>query len=122
MLVNIQSISDLITNSSSEVFVTDSLSKIELLDKAGIEYIRFNTEEDIKNYILSNYDDGVNDLDEVIDYNPYSEYWAIQELLNYHTKEEIWEFYKPCYIELLGKVFVNVDRDYYYRQLEKVEE
>lgn len=117
-MLNIQSISDIITNSSSEVFITDNKSTIELLDRAGIEYIKFDTEEDIKNYILSDYNSYL--FNDILDYNPYSEEWEIEELLKYHTKEEIWEFYKPCYQELLGKVFVNVDRDYYYNQLEKV--
>lgn len=119
MLVEIQSVSDIITNSSSEVFLTDSKPTIELLDRAGIEYVKFDTEEDIKNYILQN-DYNAYLLDEVLEYNPYSTEWEIETLLKYHTKEEIWEFYKPCYKELLGKAFVNVDRDYYYRQLEKV--
>lgn len=118
MLIEIQSVSDIITNSSSEVFLTDSKPTIELLDRAGIEYVKFDTEEDIKNYIFSE-SYYLYALDDILDYNPYSTEWEIEELLKYHTKEEIWEFYKPCYQELLGKAFVNVDRDYYYRQLEK---
>lgn len=120
MLISIQSISDIITNSSSEVFLTDSKPTIELLDKAGIDYFRFDTEEDIKNFVFGEYSYQLYEMNEVLDYNPFYEDWNIEELLKYHTKEEIWEFYKPCYRELLGKVFVNVDRDYYYSKLEKV--
>lgn len=119
MLIEIQSVSDIITNSSSEVFLTDSKPTIELLDRAEIEYVKFDTEEDIKNYIFSG-SYCLYDLDDVLDYNPLSYDHSLEELLEYHTKEEIWEFFKPWYKALLGKVFVNVDRDYYYRQLEKV--
>lgn len=119
MLIEIQSVSDIITNSSSEVFLTDSKPTIEFLDKAGIYYRKFDTEEDIKNYIFSE-SYYLYRLDDVLDYNPLSDDWAIEALLKRRTKEEIWEFYKPWYMELLGKVFVNVDRDYYYSKLEKI--
>lgn len=120
MFVDIQSVNDIITNSSSEVFLTDSKSKIELLDKAGIEYIKFDTEEDIKNYVLSEDNYYLAELDEIVERNPLGDYFLIKDLLKYHTEDEIWEFYKPFYLVLLGKAYVNVDRDYYYRQLEKV--
>lgn len=120
MFVDIQSVNDIITNSSSEVFLTDSKSKIELLDKAGIEYIKFDTEEDIKNYVLSEDNYYLAELDEIVERNPLGDYFFIKDLLKYHTEDEIWEFYKPFYLVLLGKAYVNVDRDYYYRQLEKV--
>lgn len=120
MFVNIQSVNDIITNSSSEVFLTDSKSKIELLDKAGIEYIKFDTEGDIKNYVLSEDNYYLAELDEIVERNPLGDYFLIKDLLKYHTEDEIWEFYKPFYLVLLGKAYVNVDRDYYYRQLEKV--
>lgn len=120
MFVDIQSVNDIITNSSSEVFLTDSKSKIELLDKAGIEYIKFDTEEDIKNYVLSEDNYYLAELDEIVERNPLGDYFFIKDLLKYHTENEIWEFYKPFYLVLLGKAYVNVDRDYYYRQLEKV--
>lgn len=122
MLVSVQSINDLITNSSSEVFLTDSESKIELLDKAGVEYIKFDTEEDIKNYLFSEDSYCLNDLDEFVNYNPFGNCWELEELLKIHTKDEIWDFFKPLYMCLLGNVYVNVDRDYYYRQLERVKE
>jgi hypothetical protein len=32
------------------------------------------------------------------------------------TDDEIWDFFKPFYIDLVGKVIVEVDRDYLYRQ------
>lgn len=120
MLISIQSASDIITNSSSEVFLTDSKPTIEFLDKAGIEYVKFDTEEDIKNYLFSLDDYYLDKLDELVERNPLGDYYLIEDLLKYHTKDEIWEFYKPFYLNFLGKAYVNVDRNYYYRQLEKL--
>lgn len=119
MLVSIQSISDIITNSSSEVFLTDNKDDIEILDKAGIEYVKFDTEEDIKNYLFLG-EHSLFELDDLIDRNPFGDYFLMKDLLKYHTKEEIWEFFKPFYLILLGNAYVNVDRDYYYRKLENL--
>ena len=32
------------------------------------------------------------------------------------SSDSIWEFFKQCYTGLLGKIIVNVDRDYLYRK------
>lgn len=120
MLIEIQSVSDIITNSSSEVFITNNKRDIEILDQAGISYVEFYTEEDIKNYLFGEDSYCLDDLDEFVDYNPFGNYWELEELLKIHTKDEIWEFFKPLYMCLLGNVYVNVDRDFYYTKLENV--
>lgn len=120
MLVEIQSVSDIITNSSSEVFITNNKRDIEILDKAGITYVKFDTEEDIRNYLFSEDSYNLEDLDEFVNYNPFGNYFELEELLKIHTKDEIWEFFKPLYTCLLGNVYVNVDRDFYYSKLENV--
>ena len=57
-------------------------------------------------------------FDEVVSYNPYREFW-IDELRENKTEDELWEFFKSFYISLLGKVIIDVDRDYLYRQEDK---
>ena len=62
--IKIQSVSDIITNSSSEVFVKkiDEFGILdEILEAVGVkeDYIYFRTEEDIENWFMSIKDEDI---------------------------------------------------------------
>ena len=110
----VQSFSDLITNSSSEVFVSvQNEDLINALKQMEIDYDIYNDEESLRQVV----EDNPWVFDEMVSYNPYSEFW-IDELRGKKTDDELWEFFKSFYMPLIGKVIVNVDRDYLYRQEE----
>lgn len=129
--IKIQSISDIITNSSSEVFVKkiDEFGILdEILEAVGVkeDYIYFRTEEDIENWFMSIKDediywDGENYeiLEEAGVYGDiceerYDE--TTNEFVKKLSKEEQWEITKGrliCF--LLGNAVSYCDRDEYYR-------
>ena len=111
----IQSFSDLITNSSSEVFVSvQNEDLINALKQMNIGYDLYNDEESLRQAV----EDDSWMFDEVVNYNPYREFW-MHELKENKTKDELWEFFKSFYIHLIGKVIIDVDRDYLYQQEDK---
>ena len=111
----IQSFSDIITNSSSEVFVSiQNEDLINALKQMEIDYDIYNDEESLRQAV----EDNPWMFDEMVSYNPYREFW-IDELKENRTSDEIWDFLKSFYIHLIGKVLINVDRDYLYRQEEE---
>jgi hypothetical protein len=129
--IKIQSVSDIITNSSSEVFVKkiDEFGILdEILDAVGVkdDFIYFRTEEDIENWFMSIKDediywDGENYeiLEEAGVYadiceERYDE--TTDEFVKKLSKEEQWEIAKGrliCF--LLGNAVSYCDRDEYYR-------
>lgn len=107
-LVKIQSISDVITNSSSEVYLIAATEKFKEAFK-GFENcfdVIFLTEEDIKKYLIEkNIWEIESDLDnvDIIDHNPLADYNLMNTLESIgKTKEEIVEFFFPIYKPLLG--------------------
>ena len=111
----IQSFSDLITNSSSEVFVSvQNEDLINALKQMNIGYDLYNDEESLRQAV----EDDSWMFDEVVNYNPYREFW-MDELSENKTKDELWEFFKSFYMPLIGKVIIDVDRDYLYQQEDK---
>lgn len=107
-LVKIQSISDVITNSSSEVYLIAATEKFKEAFK-GFENCFdaiFLTEEDIKKYLIEkNIWEIESDLDnvDIIDHNPLADYTLMDTLESIgKTKEEIVEFFFPIYKPLLG--------------------
>ena len=112
MKIIVQSFSDIITNSSSEVFVSESSEElINALNELGIEYDCFETEEQLRAALES----GWYDFNELVPLNIYRDiYYYIYELRKYKTDDEIWDFIKPFYTDLIGKIIVDVDRDYLY--------
>ena len=112
MKVVIQSFSDIITNSSSEVFVSESSEElINALNELGIEYDCYETEEQVREALEM----GWYNFDELVPLNIYRDiYYYIDELRKYKTDDEIWYFIKPFYKDLIGKIIVDVDRDYLY--------
>lgn len=110
MKVIIQSFSDIITNSSSEVFVsTKNDDLIKALDQLGIYYYSYEDEESLRKAV----EDNAWDFNEFVSYNPYNEWW-FDELKANKTSDELWEFFKSFYTDLIGKIVVEVDRDYLY--------
>ena len=129
--IKVQSVSDIITNSSSEVFVKkiDEFGILdEILEAVGVkdDFIYFRTEEDIENWFMSIKDediywDGENYeiLEEAGVYGDiceerYDE--TTDEFVKKLSKEEQWEIAKGrliCF--LLGNAVSYCDRDEYYR-------
>lgn len=111
----IQSFSDIITNSSSEVFVSqknDAL--IDALKTRNINYYCYETDEDLRKAV----EECPWDFDEITDFNPYRE-WFMEDLKKHRNSDDIWNFFKSFYTDLLSKIIVDVDRDYLYRQSTK---
>ena len=107
----IQSFSDIITNSSSEVFVSyPNEELLKILEDWGIEYKCYNTEEELRKAVEEN----PWDFDEITTHNPYGTYTLMEDLRELKSTDSIWEFFKQFYIGLLGKIIVDVDRDYLY--------
>lgn len=107
-LVKIQSISDVITNSSSEVYLMATTEKFKEAFKGFEKYFRaiFLTEEDIKKYLIEkDIWEIESDLDyvDIIDHNPLADFNLMDSLKGIgKTKEEIVEFFFPVYKPLLG--------------------
>ena len=109
----IQSFSDIITNSSSEVFISAPNKELmKILKDWGIWYKCYNTEEELRKAV----EEDPWDFDEITTYNPYYNYNLMEELREMKSSDSIWEFFKQFYTGLLGKIIVDVDRDYLYRK------
>lgn len=129
--IKIQSISDIITNSSSEVFVKkiDEFGILdEILEAVGFKeyFTYFRTEEDIKNWFMSIKDDELFWDDEnyqiLEEAGVYADISADRydettgEFVKILSKEEQWEIAKGrliCF--LLGNAVSYCDRDDYYQ-------
>ena len=111
----VQSFSDLITNSSSEVFVSiQNEDLINALKQMDIDYDIYRDETSLRKAV----EDNAWQFDGIVSFNPYREYW-LEEIKEGKTSDEIWEFFKSFYIDLIGKVIIDVDRDYLYQQEDK---
>ena len=107
-LVKIQSISDVITNSSSEVYLIAATEKFKEAFKGFENHFDaiFLTEEDIRKYLIEkDIWEIESDLDniDIIDHNPLADYNLMDTLESIgKTKEEIVEFFFPIYKPLVG--------------------
>ena len=95
-MLKIQSISDIITNSSSEVFLIESDSIRDFINGGKWYPIVFDNLDSIRKYLES--DETTEGLDSIIDWNPYSsdDYYfngLMGKLKEIHTSDEIWNFY-----------------------------
>lgn len=112
MKLIIQSFSDIITNSSSEVFVFSKNDDVlEALTIMKIDYVYYENEQSLRKAVEEN----AWDFDCICSVNPYREWW-MEDIRTEKTSDEIWEFFKSFYTHLIGKVIVDVDRDYLYNQ------
>ena len=128
ILFDIQSQSDIITNSSTEVFILNNENgAIEELMNELLPYCKhwvdvFNTEEDVKEYLLKNFNDyyceELHDLSEVVDFNPLvslNDSWNFDpvKMEKYgFTKEKLVDFYNAILYELQSLADLIADRVY----------
>ena len=125
-LFSIQSQSDIITNSSTEVFILNNENNAveelmnEVLSNCKHWVTFFKTEEDVKKFLLDNfnpYDDGLEMLDEILDFNPLLhlnsqwEFDPIQMERYGFTNKKIVDFFFEPYKELVGKAVLSFDDD-----------
>lgn len=111
----VQSFSDIITNSSSEVFVSTSSDELlQALKELNIDYDCYHNEEELRKAV----EEDSWDFDEIVEFNPYREWW-FDDIKSRKTCDELWDFFKIFYMDLIGKIIIDVDRDYLYTQVEK---
>jgi hypothetical protein len=124
-ILNIQSVSDIITNSSSEVFVINAensavkefINTIGERDKSYYLDI-FETEDDVKKFLVNNifHYDVLSDIDGFIEKN------VLKTIADYHyplsnleekgvSIEKMVEIFLPLYSCLVGKVVLNFEDD-----------
>jgi hypothetical protein len=111
----VQSFSDIISNSSSEVFVSTSSDELlQALKELNIDYDCYHNEEELRKAVEK--DSWC--FDEIVEFNPYREWW-FDDIKSRKTCDELWDFFKIFYVDLIGKIIIDVDRDYLYTQVEK---
>jgi hypothetical protein len=109
MLIPIQTFSDIITNSSSEVYISERNEKlIKTLEANGIYYYDFTDESVLRDFVENQF----YELYDVVKYNPYADYELRDGFREHYTEDQMWEILKPFYKQLLNKVYINIDRDY----------
>lgn len=128
ILVPIQSSSDIITNSSSEVFIINNDKSIEELvnkiktDNKNIvhDIFYFENEEVLKNFLIENFFNYIimESLSEALDWNPIMDLTYntmhgkndyISNMLNIN---DIVNSLLPVYKSLLGKLMIIIDNHY----------
>lgn len=127
-IVNIQSVSDIITNSSTEVFVmnsnTDAFKELmgQFMNPVG-EYMEvFTTESDVKQYLIEHfwdYYDTLDMFDGFIDVNPIkvlaSElYYDKEKFIKNINIETLVNALFPAYQDLVGKAILTFEDNCYY--------
>lgn len=119
-LLKIKSITDVITNSSTEVFLLKNTNAFKELNDSlcslKADYI-FNTEETLKEYLSDAYN-GVcykyDYLSSFLDSNPLADYNFICMVRDNLKKsfDETWDFVKSCYLPLIGYAVITVEDNY----------
>lgn len=111
MLIPVQTFSDIITNSSSEVYISEKNEKLlKTLNNYGIYYYDFTDESILRDFVENQF----YELYDVVKYNPYSDFDLRDGFREHYTEDQMWEILKPFYKQLFGKVYINIDRDYLY--------
>lgn len=111
MLIPIQSFSDIITNSSSEVYISEKNERLlKTLNNYGIYYYDFTDESVLRDFVENQF----YELYDVVEYNPYADYDLRDGFKTHYTEDQMWEILKPFYKQLIGKIYINIDRDYLY--------
>lgn len=119
MQLKIKSISDVITNSSSEVFVVNLSCPLYEEIKKITDFTEFPNLESVKNFILSKdyygWDSMFDDVNEIG--NPDYDSPKYDVFKDYNKTPENWEKYKNLYESLIGVAItkVNIDSDEYKR-------
>ena len=109
MLIPVQTFSDIITNSSSEVYISEKNEKlIKTLKANDIYYYDFTDEAVLRDFVENQF----YELYDVVEYNPYADFDLRDGFRKHYTEDQMWEILKPFYKQLLGKVYIDIDRDY----------
>ena len=118
-LLKIKSITDVITNSSTEVFLLKNTNAFKELNDSlrslKADYI-FDTEEALKEYLSDCYEGNsykYEYLSNFLDSNPLANYDFVNIVKNELKKsfDEIWGFVKSCYLPLIGYAVITVEDD-----------
>lgn len=116
-LLKVKSITDVITNSSTEVFLLkndDAFKEFNnSLETLYADYI-FDTEEKVKEYLSESYEGNTyryEYLSEFLETNPLANYDFIDMVKDElkKTYDETWEFVKSCYLPLVGYALIMVE-------------
>lgn len=116
-LIKIKSVTDVITNSSTEVFLLKNTNAFKELNDS-LEWLKadyiFDSEEGLKEYLSDAYN-GVcykyDYLSSVLDSNPLANYDFVNIVKDELKKsfDETWEFVKSCYLPLIGYVLFTIE-------------
>lgn len=115
-LIKILSISDVITNSSTEVFMMKNDEEFKEISKElKCVYLQLlSNEEDVKKYIKELYEYGGYEAfewfsEEVVKTNPLSNYifYDICREIPNNTFDNVWNFVKEFYLPLIGYVLIE---------------
>lgn len=118
-LLKIKSITDVITNSSTEVFLLKNTNAFKELNDSlrslKADYI-FDTEEALKEYLSDCYEGNsykYEYLSNFLDSNPLANYDFIYMVRDNLKKsfDETWEFVKSCYLPLIGYAVITTEDD-----------
>ena len=127
-LLKIKSLTDVITNSSTEVFLLKNTNAFKELNDSLCSLIAdytFNTEEALKEYLSDCYEGNsykYEYLSNFLDSNPLANYDFIYIVKDNLKKsfDETWDFVKSCYLPLIGYAVITVE-DNYISDLESLE-
>ena len=119
-LLKIKSVTDVITNSSTEVFLLKNTNAFKELNDSlrslKADYI-FDSEEGLKEYLSDAYN-GVcykyDYLSSFLDSNPLANYDFVNIVKDELKKpfDETWNFVKSCYLPLIGYAVITVEDNY----------
>lgn len=118
-LIKIKSVTDVITNSSTEVFLLKNTNAFKELNDSlrslKADYI-FDTEETLKEYLSDCYEGNsykYEYLSNFLDSNPLANYDFIYMVRDNLKKsfDETWEFVKSCYLPLIGYAVITAEDD-----------
>lgn len=119
-LIKIKSVTDVITNSSTEVFLLKNTNAFKELNESLLslkaDYI-FDTEEALKEYLSDCYNGNsykYEYLSNFLDSNPLADYNFICMVRDNLKKsfDETWDFVKSCYLPLIGYAVITVEDNY----------
>ena len=119
-LIKIKSVTDVITNSSTEVFLLKNTNAFKELNDSlcslKADYI-FDTEEALKEYLSDCYEGNsykYEYLSNFLDSNPLANYdfiYIVKDNLKI-CFDETWDFVKSCYLPLIGYAVITVEDNY----------
>ena len=119
-LIKLKSITDVITNSSTEVFLLKNTNAFKELNDSlrslKADYI-FDSEEVLKEYLSDAYNGVCYEYDYLSSFlvsNPLANYDFVNIVKDELKKpfDETWNFVKSCYLPLIGYAVITVEDNY----------